>query len=184
MPTDLGQVNAYLGQELARLDIGPVRACYLVPDLDRGRLMEAITAASRRWGGATEPILPVGPGGFTDERWARIVAAMKPDLFIDIGLDEQARAAAAEQLGRALTSWADFTGIPASFPWLWCHPLVIDGPAGDGPVPMPTEESLRALAGVGAVEDFPMWDVYGPGILQHADEQVCARAQITRDTAI
>lgn len=92
-------------------------------------------------------------------------------------INTEAGAAAAEQLGRALTSWANFTGIPAGFPWLWCHPLVVDGPAGDVPVPMPTEESLRALAGVGAVADFPMWELYGPGILQHADEQVCARAQ-------
>jgi hypothetical protein len=61
--------------------------------------MEAITA-SRRWGGATEPILAVGPDGLTDQRWQRVVAALAPELFVDIGLDEQARAAAAAQLGR------------------------------------------------------------------------------------
>ena len=184
MPQGSGPMDAYLGQELVRLDIGPVRACYLVPDHDRGRLMEAITAASRRWGGATEPILPVGPGGITDERWQQIVAALKPDLFVDIGLDEHARAAAAEQLGIPLTSRPDFTGIPPGFPWLWCHPLVIDGPAGDVPLPMPAEDSLRALAGVGAVEDFRMWEVYGPGIVRHADADQCARAQLTRDTVV
>jgi hypothetical protein len=65
VPQGFGRVDSYLGQELARLDIGPVRACYLVPDLNHGRLIEAMTAASRRWGGMTEPILPVGPGGLT-----------------------------------------------------------------------------------------------------------------------
>ena len=69
MSHGFGRADAYLGQELARLDVGPLRACYLVPDHDRGRLMEAITAASRRWGGVTEPILAVGPGGFTGQRW-------------------------------------------------------------------------------------------------------------------
>jgi hypothetical protein len=184
VPQGFGRVDSYLGQELARLDIGPVRACYLVPDLNHGRLIEAMTAASRRWGGMTEPILPVGPGGLTDEHWQQIVAALKPELFVDLGLDEQARTAPAGQLGTGLTSWRDFEGEPPAVRWLWCHPLVIDGPAGDDPVPMPAETSLRALAGVGAVEDFLMWEAHGPGILRHADEQRCARAQLTRATVI
>jgi hypothetical protein len=176
-----GRVDSYLGQERARLDVGPVRACYLVPDLNRGRLMEAITAASRRWGGITEPILAVRPAGFTDERWQQIVTALKPDLFVDLGLDDQARAAAAGQLGVTLTSWPDFTGAPPGFP-LWCHPLVIDEPTGDDPVPFPPDMRLRDLAGVGAVEDFLMWNVHGPGILQPADEHQCARSQLARTT--
>jgi len=184
VPQGFGRVDTYLGQELARLDIGPIRACYLVPDHDRGRLMEAITAASRRWGGVTEPILPVGPDGLTGTWWKRIVAALRPDLFVDMGLDEQARAAAAGQLDRTLTSWRDFEGEPPAVRWLWCHPLVIDGPVGHDPVPMPEQTSLRALAGVGAVEDFMMWNVHGPGIRQHADDQQCARAQLTRATVI
>lgn len=183
MPQNFGRVDSYLGQELAGLDVGPLRACYLVPDLNRGRLMEAITAASRRWGGVTEPILAVGPDGFTDERWQRIVAALEPDLFVDLGLDEDARAAAAGQLGTSLISRADFTGQPPGFPWLWCHPLVIDGPAADSPVPFPQEPDLRDLAGVGVVEDFLMWSAHGPGILQHADAHQCARSQLTRNTA-
>jgi hypothetical protein len=179
-----GRADTYLGQELARLDVGPLRACYLVPDHDRGRLMEAITAASRRWGGVTEPMLAVGSDGFTDQRWQRVVAALAPELFVDIGLDEPARAAAGSQLGKNLTSWADFAGEAPGFPWLWCHPLVIDWPAGEDPVPMPADASLRALAGAGAVENFPMWNVYGPGIAQNADEHQCALAQLTRSTAI
>ena len=127
MPQDFGRVDLYLGQELARLDVGPMRACYLVPDFNRGRLIEAITAASRRWGGVTEPILATGPGGFTDGHWQQIVEALKPDLFVDLGLDEQARAAVTRQLGKSLTSWPEFTGEPPGFNWLWCHPLVIDG---------------------------------------------------------
>jgi hypothetical protein len=57
--------------------------------------MEAITAAWRRWGGVTEPILPVGPDGLIDTSWKRIAAALRPDLFVDMGPFEQARAAAA-----------------------------------------------------------------------------------------
>jgi hypothetical protein len=184
MPHGFGRADTYLGLELARLDVGPLRACYLVPDHDRRRLMEAITAASRRWGGVTEPMLAVGPDGFTDQRWQRVVAALAPELFVDIGLDEQARTAAAAQLGKSLTSWADFAGEAPKFPWLWCHPLVIDWPAGDDPVPVPADASLRALAGAGAVENFPMWNVYGPGIAQNADEHRCVLAQLTRGTAI
>jgi len=183
VPQDFGREDSYLGQELAGLDVGPLRACYLVPDLNRGGLMEAITAASRRWGGVAEPILAVGPDGFTDERWQRIAAALEPDLFVDLGLDEHARAAAAGQLGTSLISRADFTGQPPGFPWLWCHPLVIDGPAADSPVPFPQEPDLRDLAGVGVVEDFLMWSAHGPGILQHADMHQCASSQLTRNTA-
>jgi hypothetical protein len=182
LPQGFGRTDSYLGQELARLDVGPVRACYLVPELNRVRLIEAITAASRRWGGVTEPILPVGPGGITDERWQRIVAALKPDLFVDLGLDDRARAAAAGQLGTSLTSWPDFTGESAGFSWLWCHPLVIDGPLGDAPVPVPAEASLCALAGVGAIENVRGWNVLGPGILRAADELQCVLSQVTRNT--
>src|SRR5690242_14933485 len=107
---DSGGAGSYLGQELARLDVGPVRACYLVPDQDRGRLAGAITAASRRWGGVTELVLPAGPDGFTDEGWQRIVAALAPDVYVSVGLDDQARAAAARQLATSVLSWPDFTG--------------------------------------------------------------------------
>ncbi len=46
MVQESGEAGSYLGQELARLDVGPVRACYLVPDQDHGRLAEAISAPS------------------------------------------------------------------------------------------------------------------------------------------
>jgi hypothetical protein len=129
----------------------------------------------------TEPILAVGLAGLTGEHWQQIVAALDPDLFIDMGLADDARAAARDQLGKGLTSWPDFTGEPPGFPWLWCHPLVVDGPAGDAPAPFPPD-NLRALAGVGAVEDFLMWNVHGPGIQQPSDEQRRALTQLTRNT--
>jgi hypothetical protein len=182
MAQGFGQMDAYLGQELARLDVGPIRACYLVPDLNRGRLIEAITAASRRWGGVTEPILSVGPDGLLGKWPERIVAALKPDVFVDMGLDAQTREAAARQLGRTLMSWEDFEGRVPAVRWLWCHPLEVDWPLGNEPVPMPFEADVRELAGVGAVEDFPSWRTYGPGIREHADGQECARAQIGRST--
>ncbi len=40
---------------------------------------------------------------------------------------------------------------------------MIEQLAGDSPVPFPPEVRLRDLAGVGAVEDFLMWDMLGPG---------------------
>src|SRR5580658_2239797 len=182
MVQDSGEADRYLGQELARLDVGPVRACYLVPDQDLVRLAEAVTAASRRWGGVTEPILPVGPDGLTDERWPRIVAALAPDVYVSVGLDEQARAAAARQLGTSVLSWPDFTGDQPGYPWLWCHPLVVDGGAGDAPVPVPQDRTLRALAGVGVVDSALTWNMHGPGIRQPADELQCAIAQVARNT--
>jgi hypothetical protein len=33
-------------------------------------------------------------------------------------------------------------------------------------------------------QNFPQWNVYGPGIAQNADEHQCALAQLTRGTAI
>ena len=182
MAQESSEIGSYLGQELARLDVGPVRACYLVPDQDHGRLAEAITAASRRWGGVTEPILPAGPDGFTDGRWSRIVAALAPDVYVSVGLDDEARATATRQLGTSVLSWPDFTGDQPGYPWLWCHPLVVDGRAGDAPVPDPQDMSLRALAGVGAVDDALTWNIHGPGIRQPADELQCALSQATRNT--
>lgn len=184
MTQGFGQVSTYLGQELARLNVGPIRACYLVPNLNRNRLIEAITAASRRWGGVTEPILPVGQDGLIDAWPNRIVGALKPDVFVDMGLDEQSRNAAAGQLGRDLTSLEDFEGRGPAARWLWCHPLAVDWPLGNDPVPMPFEADLRELAAVGAVEDFSAWNTYGPGIQDRADDQQCARAQIDRHTVV
>lgn len=182
MTQGFGQVDTYLGQEMVRLDVGPLRACYLVPDLDRARLIEAITAASRRWGGVTEPILRVGPDGLIGDWSARIAAALKPDVFVDMGLDKQARQAAATQLGRDLTSWEDFVGRVPAVRWLWCHPLAVDWPIGNDPVPMPFDADVRELAGVGTVEDLQWWKLYGAGVQERADVQQCARAQIGRNT--
>lgn len=182
MAQGFGQVDTYLGQELAQLDVGPIRACYLVPDLNRGRLIDAITAASRRWGGVTEPILPVGPDGLLGDWAEKIVAALKPDVFVDMGLDVQAREAASGQLGSTLTSWTDFEGRVPAVRWWWCHPLTIDWPLGDEPVPMPFEADVRELASVGVVEDSSSWRAYGPGIQERADNQRCACAQVSRNT--
>jgi hypothetical protein len=38
MGQESSEAGSHLGQELARLDVGPVRACYLVPDQDHGQL--------------------------------------------------------------------------------------------------------------------------------------------------
>ena len=179
---EYGAENLYLGQELVRLNVGPIRACYLVPDQDRGRLAEAITAASRRWGGVTEPILPVGAGGLAGEQWRRILAALAPDVFVDVGLDAGMRESVIGQLGTSVLSWLEFAGDQPGYPWLWCHPLAVEGRASDGLVPVPRDTTLRDLAGVGAVDNALTWKVHGPGILEAASELQCLLSQVSRNT--
>jgi hypothetical protein len=182
MAGNSGGGNSYLGQELARLNVGPMRACYLVPDHDRDRLTEVITAASRRWGGVTEPILPVSTDGPIGEAWQPIVAALTPDVYVGVGLDAATQAAAAERLSSSVLSWPEFTGDQPGYPWLWAHPLVAEGYASDAEVPVPQNATLRSLAGVGAVDDALSWKISGPGILESASELQCALSQITRTT--
>src|SRR5215470_16277344 len=106
-------------------NVRPERVCYVVRDNYLPQLEEAMTAASLRWAGATEPILAVTQTGFADQRWHQILTALQPDVLVDMGLEDQERQFISEQAQKELTSWSDFTGSHPGYPSAWQHPLLV-----------------------------------------------------------
>ena len=66
--------------------LGPARGAYLVRAGDRGGVVEAIQVASTRWGGVTEPIIPVKASGRIDDLWSRVLEYSPVDGLINVNL--------------------------------------------------------------------------------------------------
>ena len=131
----------YRGQYPLDVTIVPARAVYLVREDSRDGFRRAVQEASTRWGGMTEPIVPVQEDG-TVEDWARTVVELaRVDGAVNVDLPEgQARTVAAT-LGLECVGieHIDRWGITATT----CHPswvgaatppgqsLVIAGPPGE-----------------------------------------------------
>lgn len=81
-----------------RATVGPARAAYLVRAGDRGAFVRAIQAASSRWGGVTEPIVPVRKSGNIDGRWIHTVELSGVDGLLNVNVPDELAAAAQQQV--------------------------------------------------------------------------------------
>ena len=62
----------YVGPTAVQAAVLPARAVYLVADGSEGGLRRAVQEACTRWGGMTEPVVPVKPGGEIDPWWQQV----------------------------------------------------------------------------------------------------------------
>lgn len=92
-------VNEYLGEDLLRVAVTPARVVYLFPDGDVTAFRKALQAASGRWAGMTEPIVPVQAGGAIDDGWVEVVETLAPVAAINVGCPEGEAQLAAAHLG-------------------------------------------------------------------------------------
>src|SRR5680860_1166939 len=91
---------AYLGQGVIRAAVGPARAASLDRAGSGDGFRRAVQEASTRWGGMTEPIIPVRKGGRVDGLWRQIVELADVDglVNVDVDLDDAEAAAGGLQL--------------------------------------------------------------------------------------
>ncbi len=91
------------GQEMFRVSVVPARAAYLIKPQSRSGLRRAVQEASTRWGGATEPIIPVRAGGIVNAWWRQVVELSAVDGLVNVDVDDDHAKKAAQDLGLPLT---------------------------------------------------------------------------------
>jgi hypothetical protein len=72
------------GPSLVKLTLVPARAAYLVRAGSRSGIRRAVQEASTRWGGMTEPIIPVRRNGSVDGWWRQVVQTANVDGLVDV----------------------------------------------------------------------------------------------------
>jgi hypothetical protein len=177
----------YVGPTAIRASVLPARAAYLIAAESEAGLRSAIQEACTRWGGMTEPIIPVRPGSDLEPWWSRVVSLSRADIAVNIDADPTEAAATARALGLDLVPLAmiDRVGIGA----FTVHPSAV------GPDELPGYNAY-----VMASEKLQLWEVTGAGNLTNdhldsipqgtfytqrpmTDDQV-ARAQLTGSTLV
>lgn len=141
-----------VGPTAVQAAVVPARAVYLVADGSEGGLRRAVQEACTRWGGMTEPIVPVKSGGEIDPWWQRVVSTVRADSAVNVDADPVDAAKVAEALGLGLVPLADIDhhGLAA----FTVHPNAV----GPGELPGPN-------AYVMASEKRKLWEVVGAGDL-------------------
>src|SRR5580704_14113391 len=142
----------YVGPTAVQAAVLPARAVYLVADGSEGGLRRAVQEACTRWGGMTEPIVPVRPGGEIDPWWQQVVSTTRADSAVNVDAKPDDAAKVAETLSLGLVPLADIDhhGLTA----LTVHPDAV------GPEALP-----RPNAYVMAREKRALCEVVGAGDL-------------------
>jgi hypothetical protein len=84
----------------------PARAAYLIVEGSETGFRRAVQEASSRWGGMSEPIVPVKPGGGVDDWWRQVVGLTAADAVVNVDVLDADAAAASGQLGLELVPLA------------------------------------------------------------------------------
>jgi hypothetical protein len=144
------------GPYVVQVRVAPARAAYLISAGSRTGLRRAMQEATTRWGGMTEPIVPVRSGGRIDGWWRQVLELSRPDGLVNVDLDPALAASIATDVGLPcvpldLIDHAGYTSLNV-------YPLGVPDP--DPMIP-------RAVAAAGA----PLWQVAAIGgfTAQHAD---------------
>jgi hypothetical protein len=106
--------------------VAPARAAYLVRVGSRDGFRRAVQEASTRWGGATEPILPVGDDGQLEDWVKDLLSISGVDGLVNIDLTEDEAKAASSQLGLPCVPIADIDRYGTTS--MSCHPSWVDAP--------------------------------------------------------
>ncbi len=155
-----------LGQALFRITVVPARAAYLIKPRSSGGFRRAVQEASTRWGGETEPIIPVRRSGSIDAWWEQVVDLGNVDGLVNVDVDPETAQQSATRLGLPLVELEhiDRAGVTQ----FTCHPLTV-APA--------SETSPTALI---ARRDGDLWESVAAGDLteQHIASLEDARINV------
>jgi hypothetical protein len=142
----------YLGQAIVRAAVLPAPAAYLIADGSEMGLRRVIREASARWGGMTEPIVPVKTGGEIDGWWHQVVTLAGADTAVNVDVAEADARAAAGALGLELIPLGQVGTAGTS--------MYTVHAAWTGPVSLPDPSAY-----VIARENGPLWEITAAGDL-------------------
>lgn len=141
----------YLGQSMMQVAVLPARAAYFIRTGSRTGFRRAVQEASTRWGGMTEPILPVPDDGEIPDELRETVAAAKVEAAVNVDVDDALAQRAADALGLPYVRIAKIDHVGAAR--FNCHPLHVNPPVQPSTLP------------VVAVDGAPLWQVAAAGFL-------------------
>ncbi|MBL7488198.1 hypothetical protein I6A60_27945 [Frankia sp. AgB1.9] len=146
--------ESYVGPTVVNAVLAPARALYLIAEDNKVGLIRAVQEASSRWGGVTEPIVPVSTSPESESLvsdWYRQVAEVSQvDGAVNINLPDDLAERAAARLGLPLTPLAS---IDHRGPTKWtAHPACI-----------PSSASTEAY--IISTPDRNLWEIVGAGDL-------------------
>ena len=141
----------------------PARAAYLVATASASGFEKAVRAASSRWAGLTEPIVPVSQTGRLAPWHSQVIELAKVQCLVNVDVSDDAAQAAASRTGLPVVHLRDIdqSGSPSS--WTVSSPDIF---AADF-------ESARVARPTGR-----LWELVACGGLSDADSQALA-AQAT-----
>jgi hypothetical protein len=142
----------YVGPTTLRATVLPARAVYLVTDGSKPGLHRAVQESCTRWGGMTEPIIPVKSGGEIDPWWLQVVTLARADGAVNVDADPEEALVVAGKLGLPLVPLADIDRVGLTA--FTVHPAAI------GPATLPGSNSY-----IMASEERCLWEVTGAGDL-------------------
>jgi Thioredoxin len=166
----------YLGPSALRATVLPARAAYLVAEGSQDGLRRAVQEACTRWGGMTEPIIPVKPGGEVDPWWQQVASLARADGAVNVDVSPEDARVAAGELALDVVPLADIDGVGVTA--FTVHPLAV------GPAMLPGSvftaasdkhkditfarvdtEDQPALAGAARITSIPTLMAFRDGIL-------------------
>lgn len=163
--------------------VAPARAAYLVRVGSRDGFRRAVQEASTRWGGATEPILPVGDDGKLEDWVKDVVLISGVDGLVNIDLtDDEARTASSE-LGLPCVPIAHIDRYGTTS--MTCHPSWLDAPVHPAmwAVSRPSRELWQAVAaGELSDEHLALMPDQDPGLSMTETADGIGRAQLQGST--
>ena len=177
-----------LGQNSIRLSVMPARAAYLVRPASGAGVRRAVQEASTRWGGITEPILPVPKNGRLAPWWKEVLRLSKVDGLVNVDCDASAAERLSDQTDLPLTDIADIDrkGITR----YTSHPFHIDqlayGKNTNKVVSARRGASLWEVIACGDLTDSAEEELSATvyGIYRPRTEDECGRAQLFENTLI
>ena len=161
--------SRYLGPQRLTYAMAPIRVAYLVRDGNDADARAAVVEACSRWGGLSEPIVPVTEDGDLAGDWDQILDDLAPEAVVGVGVDDRIGRACADRLG--------YPYVP--------HRLIDTGgtvSASTHPVVFHRAASSHGFNLVGPVDTAPLWHVAAVGDIDeiHTPAWAGARVGFTR----
>lgn len=177
----------YLGQAPLSAAAVPARGAYLFRAGSRAGFRRSVQEASTRWGGITEPIVPVSATGRLAPLWSQVVQTANVDGLVNVDLDLGIAQAVSRRLDLPLV---ELQHIDRAGPLMWtAHPSQVSSWAGADSTPVVAEETGALWQAVAAgdvsvdheadavASSLPFWRVGGD---QLARAQVFGKTLLAR----
>jgi hypothetical protein len=155
----------YLGQEEFEIAMSPARVAYLISAGSEVGYRRSVQEASTRWGGFSEPIVPVEPTGEIAGLWRQLAEFANVDEAVNVDLNEGTAKKAALHLGLPLVGIEkiDIVGVGR----FTCNPAATSARATTTTLSMQSDTGIETVPTVWqyAANTLDLWAITAAGAL-------------------